>query len=147
MTMLIERGILYENIFLDLKIHLFLVIVKAIRTLFWASNSIVDISAPWVSWPCYSYQRHSILHMAMYMFPSCCLHLSHPLLPPLIPQVCCLCVHLLCKQAYQYHLSRFHIYVSICHICFSLSDLLHSVNRLQVNPPHQNQLKCIPFYG
>ena len=31
MTVLIERGILYENIFLDLTIHFFLVIVKAIK--------------------------------------------------------------------------------------------------------------------
>ena len=26
-----------------------------------------------------------------------------------------------------YHFSRFHIYALIYHICFSLSDLLHSV--------------------
>ena len=31
---------------------------------------------------------------------------------------------------------RFHIYVLACGICFSLSDLLHSVDRLQVHPPH-----------
>ena len=34
---------------------------------------------------------------------------------------------LLCKQNHLYHFSRFHIYVLIYDICFSLSDLLHSV--------------------
>ena len=38
-----------------------------------------------------------------------------------------------CIQIYQYHLSRFHIYVLIYDICFSLSDLPHSVNRLQTH--------------
>ena len=31
-----------------------------------------------------------------------------------------------CKQVHQYHFSRFRIFILI-HICFSLSDLLHSV--------------------
>ena len=34
---------------------------------------------------------------------------------------------LLCKQVHWYHPSIFHIYVLIYNICFSLSDLLHSV--------------------
>ena len=34
---------------------------------------------------------------------------------------------LLCKQDHLYHFSRFHIYALIYGICFSLSDLLHSV--------------------
>ena len=33
----------------------------------------------------------------------------------------------LCKLAHQYSISRFHIYVLIYDICFSFSDLLHSV--------------------
>ena len=32
-----------------------------------------------------------------------------------------------CKEVHLYHFSRFHIYVLIYDICFSLSDLLHSV--------------------
>ena len=32
-----------------------------------------------------------------------------------------------CKLVHLYHFSRFHIYVLIYDICFSLSDLLHSV--------------------
>ena len=32
-----------------------------------------------------------------------------------------------CKLLHLYHFSRFHIYALICDICFSLSDLLHSV--------------------
>ena len=32
-----------------------------------------------------------------------------------------------CKEDHQYHLSRFHICELIHNICFSLSDLLHSV--------------------
>ena len=34
---------------------------------------------------------------------------------------------LFCKPVHQYHFSRFHIYALIYDICFSLSDLLHSV--------------------
>ena len=34
---------------------------------------------------------------------------------------------LLCKPVHLYHFSRFHIYALIHDICFSLSDLLHSV--------------------
>ena len=39
----------------------------------------------------------SILHMIMYLFPCCFPSSSHPLLPPLCPQVCFLCLHLLWK--------------------------------------------------
>ena len=38
-----------------------------------------------------------------------------------------------CMQDHWFCLSKFHIYVLICSICLSLSDLLHSVNRLQQN--------------
>ena len=34
-----------------------------------------------------------------------------------------------CKQLHQYHFSRLHIYALIYGICFSLSDLLHSVQQ------------------
>ena len=68
----------------------------------------------------------SIFHMVMSMFWCFSLDSSHPLLSPLCPQVCSLCLRLHCKQVHQYHLSRFHIYALIYHICFSLSDLLHT---------------------
>ena len=41
----------------------------------------------------------SILHTVMHMFPYHSVHLSHPLLPPLFPQVCSLCLHLHCCPA------------------------------------------------
>ena len=36
---------------------------------------------------------------------------------------------LLCKWVHQYNFSRFHTYALIYDICFSLSDLLHSVHQ------------------
>ena len=36
-------------------------------------------------------------------------------------------IFLPCKPVHLYHFSRFHIYAVIYNICFSLSDLLHSV--------------------
>ena len=55
---------------------------------------------------------------------------THPHFPPLV------FIHLFstsvslflpCKPVHLYHFSRFHIYVLIYNICFSLSGLLHSV--------------------
>ena len=48
--------------------------------------------------------------------------------PPWCPYVCSLhlCLYF-CKPVHLYHFSRFHIYALIYDICFSLSDLLHSV--------------------
>ena len=40
-------------------------------------------------------------------------------------------------QGHCYHLSKFHIYALIYYIGVSLSDLLHSVNRLYFHPLHQ----------
>ena len=42
-----------------------------------------------------------------------------------------------CKQAHQYHFSRFHIYALIHNICYSLSDFT-LYNRLYAHPPQQN---------
>ena len=39
----------------------------------------------------------------------------------------CVSLFLPCKPVHLYHFSRFHIYALIYNICFSLSDLLHSV--------------------
>ena len=55
---------------------------------------------------------------------------SHPLLPPLCPQVCSLFLHLCSCPASRFistSFSRFHIYALIYDICFSLYDLLNSV--------------------
>ena len=59
-----------------------------------------------------------------------------------------------CKPVHLYHLSRFHIYALIYNICFSLSDLLHSVwqsldpsTSLQMTQFHSFLwLSNIPFY-
>ena len=42
-----------------------------------------------------------------------------------------------CHQVHQYRFSRFHICALGYSICFSLSNLPHSYDRLQVHPPHQ----------
>ena len=70
-----------------------------------------------------------------------CIHV-HPNLPihPTTTTPCCfpplvsICLFstsvflfLPCKPVHLYHFSRFHIYALIYDICFSLSDLLHSV--------------------
>ena len=50
--------------------------------------------------------------------------------PPLVSiRLFCTAVSLFlpCKPVHLYHFSRFHIYALIYDICFSLSDLLHSV--------------------
>ena len=41
------------------------------------------------------------------------------------------------KQVHQHQLSRFHVYVLIHNICFSLSDFT-LYNRLQLHPPYSN---------
>ena len=55
---------------------------------------------------------------------------SHPSLPPWYPYVCslCLCLYFCFANKTIYTISfRFHIYALVYDICFSLSDLLHSV--------------------
>ena len=67
--------------------------------------------------------------MIRYMFQCDSLHLSHPLLPPLCPQVCSLCLHLHCFSVDRI-ISTFllhSVYVLKFVICLSLSDLLRSV--------------------
>ena len=73
-------------------------------------------------------QRISIGFLFLhYMFPCYSLNSSHHLLPQLCPQVSSLCLHLHCCPAHQYYLSRFHIHMLVYNICFSSSDLFHSV--------------------
>ena len=74
--------------------------------------------------------------MVIYMCQCCSLSLSHPVLPLLCLQVSSLHLCLCCCPAdgfHQYHFSRFHICVLIYSICFSLSDLLHSVQQALVS--------------
>ena len=62
----------------------------------------------------------SVLYRVMYMFQCCSLTSSHPPLPLLCPQVF-LWVSTAALQ--KTHHSRFHLYVLMYDICFSLSDL------------------------
>ena len=64
----------------------------------------------------------SILHMVMCMFPCCSLNSSLPLLPPLCPQVCFLCLCLLCCPADKFISTILldpHICISIQYLFFS----------------------------
>ena len=74
-------------------------------------------------------------------------HHHHPLpLPPLVSiRLFSTSVSQLlpCKPVHLYHFSRFHIYALIYNICFSLSDLLHSVwQTLDPSTSLQMQLVC-----
>ena len=53
----------------------------------------------------------------LYLFPTVTKSLFPISASPLLP----------CKEDHQYHPSRFHIYMVMCNIFFSTSDLLHSV--------------------
>ena len=69
-------------------------------------------------------------HMAVCTLHGYPLSSSQPLPPPLCPQVCSVCLHLYVLPANSFlntTVSRFRIYVWTREICFSLSDLLHSV--------------------
>ena len=68
--------------------------------------------------------------MVMYLFQCYSLKSSHPLLLPLSPKVCSLCLCLLCWPACRIVSTIFldSIYTRLIYdICLSLSDLLHSV--------------------
>ena len=55
---------------------------------------------------------------------------SHPPFPLLCPHVLYICVLILALEIGSFvHFFRFHIYVLIHNICFSLSDLLHNVQQ------------------
>ena len=83
---------------------------------------------------CYTIGSHqlSILYIVVYICQSKSPNSSHPPYPTLVSM--CLfstSVSLLlsCKYIHLYHFSRFHTYVLIYNICFSLSGLLHSVRQ------------------
>ena len=104
----------------------------------------IQVPLPWSSYPLRSSQCLGVTcaiecsHQLSVLYVSSIVCLcqpqslssSHPALPTLVP------VHLisasvplfpLCKQNPLYQSSRFHIYASIWDVCFSLSDLFHSV--------------------
>ena len=112
----------------------------------WISHRYIYVASLWTSLPpstpshasrlsqstgrsslCHRANSHwlSVLHLVMYMFQCYSLNLSHPLLPPLCPQVCSLCLRLCCCSANRFisTLSRFQIYAIIYDICFPFSDL------------------------
>ena len=92
-----------------------------------------------LSYLCYPTTSHqlSILSVVMYMFQCYSLNSSHPLLPPLYSQVCSLSLHLYSCPANRFistiFLDSIYICVLIHSICFSLSKLLHSVQRALVS--------------
>ena len=74
------------------------------------------------------------IHISLYMSIPISHHttttITHCCFPPLVSiRLFSISVSqfLPCKLVHPYHFSRFHIYALICDICFSLSDLLHSV--------------------
>ena len=76
----------------------------------------------------------SILYILVYICQSQSPNSSHHHPPPLSPPLVSIrlfstsvSLFLPCKLIQLYHFSRFHIYALIYNICFSLSDLLHSV--------------------
>ena len=74
------------------------------------------------------------IHISVYMSIPISQFIPAPRTPPCFPPLVSICLFstsvslfLPCKPVPLYHFSRFHIYVLIYDICFSLSDLLHSV--------------------
>ena len=70
-----------------------------------------------------------VSHMMLYMFQCHSSKSSHPRPLPQSPKDCSIHLCLFCYliQGYRYHLSQFHIYVSVYCIGVCLSGLLHSV--------------------
>ena len=74
-----------------------------------------------------------ILYMVKYMFQCYSPNFSHSLLPQLCAHVSVIYVYISIAIILIDYPSRFHIYALIYDICFSLSDLPHSVNSLAMN--------------
>ena len=84
---------------------------------------------------CYAAASHqpTILHSVVYI-DRCYSHFPQLSPPPPCPQLHSLCLHLYSCHVTRFIITsffvvvvRFHIYVLAYNICFSLSDLLHSV--------------------
>ena len=73
-------------------------------------------------------------HQCIHVNPNLQIHPTTTSTPRHFPPLVSICLFstsmsqfLPCKLVHLYHFSRFHIYALIYDICFSLSDLLHSV--------------------
>ena len=84
---------------------------------------------------CFFFSQSSILYTSLYTCQSQSPNSGHPIplhrsFPPLV-SICLFSTSvsqlLPCNPVHLYHFSRFHIHALIYNICFSLSDLLHSV--------------------
>ena len=92
----------------------------------------------YITFPLASYLTHNsvciyiymYIYIYIYIYVKAILSICPPLLPLTVstrPFSTSVPLFMPCKWVHQYHFSRFHIYVLIHDICFSLSDLLHSV--------------------
>ena len=97
-----------------------------------------------------TFHQLSILYIIVYICPS---SLS---VHPTSPLTLLVSIHLfststslvlLCKQVHLCHFSRFHIYALIYDICFSLSDILHSVRQSLDSSTSLQITKFVPFNG
>ena len=92
------------------------------------------------------------IHISVYMSISISQFIPPPptpAFPPWCPYICSLhlCLFLPCKLVHLYHFPRFHIYALIDDICFSLSNLLHSVWVSRSTHVSTKWPNFIPFYG
>ena len=74
---------------------------------------------------------------------------GHPLLLQLSSQVLPLhlCIYFCPSNIHQYHFTRFHVYAFVYYICFSLSDLLHSVSQFLGSSTSVKLTRIVPFRG
>jgi len=112
------------------------------RGAWWAAISGVAQSRTWLKR--LSSSSSSSIYMTMLIFQIVSPSPSHSV--SMSPYPTSAFIFLPYKLVQQYHFPRFHIYASLCSICFSLSDLT-LCDRLQVHPHHYNWLNFIPFYG
>ena len=132
-------------VFIGVLLFYSLVLVSTVQQSQWAAR-IPASPLFWIPFPfrsihslkytsqCYTVGAHqlSVLYIAVC---KCQSQFSNSSYPPFLPPVstrlfsASVSLFLLCKYAHLYHFSRFHIYALIYDICFSLSDLLHSVGQ------------------
>ena len=88
-------------------------------------RALFELAASCSKFPLAIYFTHGYIHVSMlpsqfvppFPSPTVSTNLFPMSVSPLLP----------CIRVHRYHLSRFHIYALIYIICFSLSDLLHSL--------------------
>ena len=86
---------------------------------------------------------HGRIYMSIPISQFITVPLPHPM--SMCPFSKSACLFLLCRSVPLCHFSRFHMYAWIHDICFSLYDLLHSVERLLVHPHLNKWPSFIPF--